>query len=593
MKAIDVEYHVECLVHQHIYKVTCKIRNVVASLQRFSMPRWIPGSYLIRHFAKNIISLKVLTPGFTLEQIDTASWQLLGTASEIELVYEIYAFDASVRGVYLDNQRGFINPSRICLQIQGKEDVVHRLILTHPSQFPDWQVATTLSQNKVDDFGFGAYDADSYDELIDHPIEIGNFERISFSAAEVPHEIVISGRFEGDVGRLAKDVEKICTYQIEFFGQPAPFEKYLFILNLVGEGYGGLEHRSSTALQAARDCLPISGIEKQTKEYVSLLGLFSHEYFHAWNVKRIKPACFMPYDLLEETPTSLLWVFEGFTTYYDDLMLVRSGVINEAEYLRVMSEMMSRYLRTPGRYKQTLAGASFEAWIKFYQPDENSPNSQISYYLKGCLAALCLDLTIRKKTQNQRSLDDVMRWLWTEKGLKGIGVTEKDVEEKIVSIGGESIAPLLNKMIYSTEPLPLETCLECVDLEMVLKPTPKLQKFEWDADSLIKTSMGICIVEQLGRYICQTIYSDTPAERAGLCANDELVAINRIRVTPTSFEKIIKYTTPGQTVTLQVFRRDELLTLSVVLDPVPHQTVILTRMHHTVESEGNLQRWLG
>ncbi|MFO1257910.1 MAG: PDZ domain-containing protein [Gammaproteobacteria bacterium] len=593
MKAIDVEYHVECLVHQHIYKVTCKIRNVTAGSLRFSMPRWIPGSYLIRHFAKNIISLNVLTPGLKLEQIDTANWDIVGTASEIELAYEIYAFDASVRGVYLDNQRGFINPSRICLQIQGKEHAGHRFILTCPKQFQDWEVATTLPVDKVDRFGFGSYQADGYDELIDHPIEIGKFERVSFAAAGVPHEIVMSGRFEGDVGRLAKDLEKICTHQIEFFGQPAPFQKYLFILNLVGEGYGGLEHRSSTALQATRDCLPISGIEKQSKEYVSLLGLFSHEYFHAWNVKRIKPACFIPYNLLEETPTSLLWVFEGFTTYYDDLMLVRSGVISEAEYLRVMSEMMSRYIRTPGRYKQTLIGASFEAWTKFYQPDENSPNSQISYYLKGCLAALCLDLTIRKQTQNKRSLDDVMRWLWTERGLKGIGVADKEVEQQIIAIAGESIVPLLNQILYSTESLPLESCLGAVDLAIVLKPTPKIQKFEWDAESVVRASMGISLIETYGRYLCQIVYNGSAAERAGLSANDELVAINGIKVTPTSFEKIIKYLTPEQTVMVHVFRRDELLTLSLVLDPIPLQTVVLSRMHESVESEENLKRWLG
>jgi predicted metalloprotease with PDZ domain len=593
MKVMDVEYDVVLIAHSHLFRVTCKISNPNPERQVVSMPRWLPGSYLIRDFAKNIVTLKVLTPKATCQQIDTSSWEIQGATETITLQYDVYGLDNSVRGLYLDTQRCFFNPSRICLQVQGKEDLPHQLTVEAPKDVINWQIATTLEKDKTDALGFGCYQAENYDELIDHPVEIGDFQRINFIAADVPHEIVISGRFTGDLKRLTDDVQKICSYQINFFGKPAPFTRYLFILNLVGEGYGGLEHRSSTALQATRDCMPVEGVAALSPEYIGLLGLFSHEYFHAWNIKRIKPACFMPLNLQAEVPTPLLWVFEGFTTYYDDLVLVRSGIISEGDYLKLMSLFISRYVRTPGRYKQSLVDASFEAWTKFYQRDENSQNSQISYYLKGNLTALCLDLTIRNLTKNQCSLDDVMLWLWQEKGLKNEGVTQTEVEQKIIEIGTDAIKPILESMLYTTQPLPLESCLETVGLTLALKPTPIMQQLEAkDTDELIKSTFGVSLVNRAGRYYFEYVLTDSAAEKAGITANDELVAIDEIKVVPGSLEKMMKYRIPNTEMVVHVFRRDELLALPVILDPVPLQTAVLSSSTKEGHQADNLKRWL-
>lgn len=593
MKVMDVEYDVVLIAHSHLFRVTCKISNPNPDRQVVSMPRWLPGSYLIRDFAKNIVTLKVLTPKATCQQIDTSSWEIQGATETITLQYDVYGLDNSVRGLYLDTQRCFFNPSRICLQVQGKEDLPHQLTVEAPKDVINWQIATTLEKDKTDALGFGCYQAENYDELIDHPVEIGDFQRINFIAADVPHEIVISGRFTGDLKRLTDDVQKICSYQINFFGKPAPFTRYLFILNLVGEGYGGLEHRSSTALQATRDCMPVEGVAALSPEYIGLLGLFSHEYFHAWNIKRIKPACFMPLNLQAEVPTPLLWVFEGFTTYYDDLVLVRSGIISEGDYLKLMSLFISRYVRTPGRYKQSLVDASFEAWTKFYQRDENSQNSQISYYLKGNLTALCLDLTIRNLTKNQCSLDDVMLWLWQEKGLKNEGVTQTEVEQKIIEIGTDAIKPILESMLYTTQPLPLESCLETVGLTLALKPTPIMQQLEAkDTDELIKSTFGVSLVNRAGRYYFEYVLTDSAAEKAGITANDELVAIDEIKVVPGSLEKMMKYRIPNTEMVVHVFRRDELLALPVILDPVPLQTAVLSSSTKEGHQADNLKRWL-
>src|SRR6185312_5798088 len=304
------------------------------------------------------------------------------------------------------------------------------------------------------------YAADSYEELVDHPVEIGRFDLTSFEAGGVTHDVAIAGARDVDLDRVARDLARVCQWHCDLFaGAPngrAPFDRYLFLVLAVGDGYGGLEHRASTSLVCKRDELPRIGDPGLDDGYVTFLGLASHEYFHAWNVKRIKPSAFTPYDLSQEGFTRLLWAFEGITSYYDDLSLARSGVAPAERVLELLARTLTTVLRTPGRHLQSVADASFDAWIKFYRPDENSPNAGVSYYAKGAIVALALDLTLRR---HGRSLDDLMRALWTRHGATGVGVDEDAIEALASSLAGHDLRDFFARYVDGTEDPPLAALL--------------------------------------------------------------------------------------------------------------------------------------
>ena len=334
-------------------------------------------------------------------------------SSPLVLTYEVYAFDNSVRTAWLDTQRGFFNGTSLCLKVHGQESVVHSLELVAGRALDQWEAATGLAPHKVGKRGFGTYLAADYDELVDCPVEMGRFWSAEFKAAGVPHRLVVAGASESfDSARLLADVHRICETEIRFWHdrKRPPHKNYVFLLNAVDDGYGGLEHRNSTALIASRRDLPRLGETRTSEGYVTLLGLISHEYFHTWNVKHLRPAEFTHYDYARENYTQLLWFFEGFTSYYDDLLLRRGGLIDDATYLKLLNKTINQVLQTPGREVQPVAQASFDAWVKYYRQDENTANATVSYYTKGALVALCFDLTLR--AEGHTTLDDVMRALW-------------------------------------------------------------------------------------------------------------------------------------------------------------------------------------
>ena len=343
----------------HLYEVRCTVADPDPEGQQFALPAWIPGSYLVRDFARHIVSIGASggRRPVALEKIDKHSWRAAPVAGPLTVRAEVYACDLSVRGAHLDATHGFFNGSCVFLRPLGREDRRCEIEILPPkgARYRSWRVATTMRRNGARPWGFGGYAAAAYDELIDHPVECGEFSIARFRARGVAHEVAITGRHRADLPRLARDLKRVCEQHMDFWGGPAPFERYLFLVTAVGEGYGGLEHRSSTALLCARDDLPVPGMKAATESYRGLLGLASHEYFHAWNVKRIKPAAFVPYDLARENYTRLLWLFEGFTSYYDDLALVRSGLITRAQYMEILGRSITSHLRTPGRRRQTLA----------------------------------------------------------------------------------------------------------------------------------------------------------------------------------------------------------------------------------------------
>ncbi len=554
----------------HLFEVSVTIDAPAPQGQIFSLPAWIPGSYMIREFSRNIVQIRAAAAGkkVALKKLDKHTWQAAPCAGPLRLQYEVYAWDLSVRAAHLDQTHGFFNGTSVFLQAHGHEAEQHVVDIQPPAGLK-WGVATTLPELKAKRYGFGTYMAADYDELIDHPVEMGTFELGSFKAHGVQHDVVFTGRVPNlDMARITADLQKICETQIALFEpktKRAPMQRYVFMSMVTADGYGGLEHRASTALMCAREDLPVKGKPTDGDGYRNFLGLCSHEYFHTWNVKRIKPAVFAPYDLRQETHTPLLWVFEGFTSYYDDLMLVRSGVIDQAGYFKAIAKTVNMVLRGAGRHKQSIAESSFDAWTKYYRQDENSPNAIVSYYTKGSLVALALDLTIRAETRGKKSLDDVMRALWQRYGRDfytpkgGRGVTEAELEALIDQVSGLKLKSRLERWVRGTADLPLVELLAPFSIELA-EPVKNA-----------KPGLGVRTAREGNDCKLATVYEGHAAHKAGLSGGDLLVALDGLRVTAANLDKLLERYRIGDTLTLHAFRRDELMSFSVKLlsDDVP------------------------
>jgi predicted metalloprotease with PDZ domain len=577
----------------HIFDVTMVIEGPKLTGQRISLANWTPGSYLIRDFAKHIIRLHA--PNLNITKIDSHTWEIKGNEGPFIIEYQVYAFDPSVRGAYLDDEQGFINGACLFMRVHDQEQQPHRVSIVLGA--PHWQCATTLPllESSKEPLSF---EASSYDDLIDHPLQMGQFERHDFEVLGIPHSIVITGQHDGDIPRLLEDTQKICENQLRLFGVPAPFERYLFLLSVKKDLYGGLEHRSSTALQIPRDCMPVSKNPEKSQGYISLLALISHEYFHAWNVKKIKPQCFEPYDLDRKAYTSQLWAFEGITSYYDDLALVRSKVISSEQYLDVLAQNITKLLRNPGRTKQTLLESSFDAWIKFYQPNENSPNTLVSYYLKGSLVALAIDLSLRMSTNHRVSLDTVMLALWEKHGKLKLGVPEGAIEKLIIELGGKAIEPLVQRALYTTEDLDFNALMAPFGIELSLRmalgsddlggkrPLPDKTAFQ-------PGTLQCTFTRANGKMLITSVYDNGAAQKGGLCPQDELIAINGLRVDPDQLEKTLKRYAVGECLDITIFRQDMLKSRRVTLAAPNQDTAqLILKASLSANEKYNLHKWL-
>ena len=519
-----LHYTVEAAdLHAHLFRVTLTIAQPQA-LQTVSLPVWIPGSYLVREFSKNLQNLKAHQGRRSLPvtQQDKCTWTITCKPGQaLVLRYEVYAFDNSVRTAWLDSQRGFFNGTSMCLRVHGQEDVPHQLQLPAIKSQPAWQVATGLAPVKTDKKGFGLYQAPNYDELVDSPVELGAFWSGSFVACGVPHRFVVAGAlpsFDGE--RLLADTQKICEAAIRFWhgsgkaaGQKTPHKNYLFMLNAVYDGYGGLEHRNSTALICNRSDLPRHNSPRTNEGYTTLLGLISHEYFHTWNVKQLRPDGFAPYDYTQENYTQLLWFFEGFTSYYDDILLRRAGLIDDATYIKLLGKTIAQVQQTPGRHVQSVAQASFDAWVKYYRQDENTPNATVSYYTKGSLVALCLDLTLRREFKREgHTLDTVMRGLW--KRCKAGPMREQDLLDELHAVTGRSWAGEIQRWVHSTQELPLRELLTAHGVTVDAETSGMAQR------------LGLRVNEIGGQVQIRGVLRGSAAEAAGLAAGDEWLGLD-------------------------------------------------------------------
>ncbi|MGM9488962.1 M61 family metallopeptidase [Ideonella sp. YS5] len=562
----------------HRYHVTLTV-PAPASDQVLSLPVWIPGSYMVREFGRHLSGL-VARQGsreVPLTQLDKTSWRAeTGGRGALTLEYDAYAFDTSVRTAYLDDSRGFFNSTSLCLRVHGQESHPHELRLAGlPS---GWEVATAMPPLPGVRNGFASAD---YDELVDHPFELGTFWRGRFEAAGVPHEFVVAGawaNFDGE--RLLADVKRLCAAHIAFWhgrGKP-PFERYVFLLNTVEDGYGGLEHRASTALLANRRDLPRQGQAAVGDGYLNLLGLISHEYFHAWNVKRLKPAEFMQLDYSRENYTRLLWLFEGFTSYYDDLMLRRAGLIDSARYLKLIARTINGVRATPGQRVQSVAEASFDAWVKYYRSDENTPNATVSYYTKGSLLALLLDLHLR---QAGESLDALMRRLW--KAAPRGAVTEELVLAEVEALGGRKLADALAGWVHGRAELPLMPALAAAGIGH------SEEKAGWSASLGLKLSEGPVTGVQV-----KAVLAGSAAAAAGVSAGDELLAIDGWRI--RRFDDAQQWGAESRPFELMLVRGQRVRTLTLRPLPVPalERTLVLAPDAQASPAALALRRgWLG
>ena len=552
---------------QHLIHVT--LRFVADPTQVLSLPTWIPGSYLIREFSKHIESVRAYDEEgrlLEIQKFEKNKWRLFNTDHELITVeYDVYAYDLSVRGAYVDQTRLYVNPACACLGLEGQEDKAVEVELFLPDELEHFQLATGMASKSLVKGRF-TLKAKNYAELIDAPFELAEQTRFSFEANGIPHEFVVSGKHAMNIARMQQDIEKICATEISMFGS-APFSNYTFMTMATANSYGGLEHPNSTSLISPREDLPKANEpEEPSEDYQRFLGLCSHEYFHSWLVKFIRPENFVNYDLNKEGYTSLLWIFEGFTSYYDDLILLRSGVISQASYIKLLKTQIDRYLQNPGRFVQSVSESSFDAWVKFYRQDENSNNAGTSYYNKGCLVALCLDLGLRLRGS---SLDALMRKLY-ENAQKGIQVHERTIVELCNELTGDNWIEQINHLINTTDELPLDQLFPEFGLSYSLKNDKSLP-------------LGLKLVDKPEGVLVQSARRDGAAAQAGLSAHDVIIAIDGLKATMKLVEK---YAKQEGSYSILAFRRDELMSFDVKASGSE-----LTEVELKVEDQAKAEKW--
>ncbi|MCA9508324.1 MAG: M61 family metallopeptidase [Myxococcales bacterium] len=580
---IDLSDH-----NAHLFNVSMHIPYAVVR-QRLSLPVWTPGSYMVREFAQHIVSFEALDSDekINYKKINKNTFELDNESSNIIVKYQVYAFDSSIRAAYIDNQQAFFNGTALFLCPEGLEDSEYSVSIPPPRQ-ETWNVATTMPALKVDARGFGTYHSQNYEELIDFPFQVSAMKRLPFMTADIPHEIVLVGDVRPfDEQRLVRDLSKLCAEHHALFKQ-SPFDKYLFIARFEEGGYGGLEHRNSSMLLSSSNALPQYGLKEPDAQYRNFLGLCSHEYFHAWNVKAIKPKSFVPYNLNEECYTESLWIFEGITSYYDELLVRRAGLISQQSYLELMSKNLTRLERNRGRFTQSLYDASFDAWIKFYRPNENSTNATTSYYLKGSIVALYLDLFIRFKNSNKKTLDDVMRSVFIAYG-DGHGMFEEQFLDMLKEIGDLDINEFKERFLSGTEDAPLEKLLNHNGVSLAMEA----DEIFVDDKTRMNAHLGCKIrFDDNQRALITFVELEGPAMKAGLAPFDEIVAINSIRIDAKNWPELASALKPDEEVEIVYARKKRLFQLKLWPSNVPtHQCKLSIQ-----DGEENIikrQSWLG
>lgn len=575
--------------NEHIFTVELSFPTQAGKSYELTLPAWLPGSYMIRDFAKNIINISAQAQQqqtLTVNQIDKQTWSITAEDDAINLSYQVFAFDLSVRTAYLDSQRGFFNGSSTFLAVSQYPDMPCQLEILPSASHDNWRVATGLTRaSDTEKYSFGLYQAEDYAELIDGPVALGDFTSTEFTVEGITHHVVFTSEHYGDTERLMSDLAKLCQHHINLFGE-APFKEYWFITHLLANGFGGLEHKNSTILQASRFDLPNPNQPEEISEnYQTFLSLCSHEYFHAWNVCRIKPKEFRPYQLGSEVYTKQLWAYEGITSYYDDFSLYRAGIIKLDAYLKLLGKTATRVVRGQGELKQSVTESSFNTWTKFYQQGPDAVNNIVSYYTKGALIALWLDLTIREKSQGQYSLDNLMKELWIHFGRPQIGTSEEDFINIANILCGEDISADFQALLYQKSRVDLAPLLAKVGVSYQHAKYAKLNSLETSNTDKFIPFIGAFYKDSPSGLKITSVLENSPAAQAGIAVNDILIAVNQMKVSAESLQKLVLHLAPEQSVSCHYFRDDQLITNQLKISDSPTATISLSVTDESLTSK--------
>lgn len=578
--------------HTHLFEVEVRARFDSASFfarpETLVMPVWTPGSYLIREYERHVQDFAVTDAegrALAWEKVNKNSWRVAvrGTR-EWRATYRVYANELTVRTSELNSDHAFWNNATLLMYPDGYLKYPSTLKINPPA---GWKIATGLPPVAGES---NTFHADNFDILYDSPVEVSDFKEIDFDVKGVPHRIVIDGTGNYDAERVRADVQKIVQTEVEIMGGEVPYHDYTFILHLRSTGGGGLEHLNSTALGYSRfgfrDDRGSGAANPPQRTSKDFLSLVAHEFFHLWNVKRIRPDALGPFDYANENYTKLLWVAEGCTDYYASVALRRAGLISDQEFLEEKSQAFQDLNQTPGRLVQSAEEASFDAWIKYYRQDENSNNSQVSYYDKGAILGLLLDLEIRKRSAGAKSLDDVMRYLYSDYYKKGRNYTPEDFQKACELMAGSSLDQFFSRYVRGRAELDYDAALSAVGLQL-------------DSPASGSTGpkpayLGAELAQQGDRLMVQQVFAGSPAYEQGLNARDQIVSFDGTRASRDFVLARLGEKHEGDVVHLTVFRFDELRTLTIKLGARQATSYrIIPMAQPTDEQKRNYQAWLG
>ena len=538
------------------------------------MPVWTPGSYLVREYARNVEALAASAPdGRALETTRTSKnhWRVrTGGAPEVRVRYRVYSREMGVRTNWVESRFAHLAGAGTFITATDGMKRPHVIELKLPET---WKTSISGLPEGGRPHTFASPD---YDRVVDSPIVAGNPAVHEFRVAGKPHYLVnVNEPKFWDVARSVADVQKIVEHNVEMWGE-LPYDKYVF-LNVLTESGGGLEHLNSTTLMASR------WATSTRRRYMNWLGLVSHEYFHLWNVKRLRPIELGPFDYDGENYTRSLWISEGITDYYGDLIVRRAGLVSDEDYLQALSGAIRQLQTTPGRLVRPVETASFDAWIKEYRPDENSPNVAISYYTKGAVLGFLIDAKIRRATRGRRSLDDAMREAY-RRFAGGRGFTPADFRRTISEVAGLDLSDWLRRALETTEELDYTEALDWFGLQFTTGSPPRAGIPPWQGLRLRNSNNSMIVTHVL---------RGTPGYASGINVGDEIVALDDFRVRGDQWEGRVETYRPGETVSVLVARRDELMRFPITLEAPPRDQWEVRRLTNaTAAQQEQLRQWL-
>ena len=597
----------------HQFDVQLSIPAHSASSLTLSLPSWIPGSYMVRDFAKNIVSLSAkktaantlaaessTQSSVSIKKLDKQTWSIQTDGDACIIDYTIYANDLSIRSAFINHEYAFINGTSAFLHIEEFEHLQHQLEITLDDIIPsNWNAHTSMETREPCSFDSKIdgntnarawyFEAKNYAEFIDHPIYVGVADTYEFEVDNVNFTLLFSGNNNIDYARIARDLTPICQHHLSLFGKPYPVENYLFMTLLADNGFGGLEHKYSTALLYPRFELPLIGdCEEKTDGYVTFLSLCSHEFFHTWHVKRIKPNVMVKPDLSKESYTNQLWIYEGFTSFYDDVTLARVGTIPAQKYLDIVAQNISRLLQNAGRFKQSAAESSFDAWTKFYKQDASATNNIVSYYTKGGIIALGLDLLLREQSGDKVCLDDVMRVLWQQYGKNESGTPDNVIQTLCKEHFDIDVSNYLNSVVYHTDDVDLDALVQRIGIALHTRAKVSSEdKGGLSIKAPMKRQLGATLkAAPLGLTVVQ-VFEGLAAMNAGILLNDNIIAIDGHVVSQGKLQRILD-TTGESTLEVSLIRDGQLLNVTL-----PVMEARKDMAFFEINDENAFNRWLG